>query len=304
MLDRVSKINGHEIYIPNKNDDVKVKYFSDVHFTYKFDDNKLNAILRYINSSYSDYVCIGGDIIDSTNFICKNRREQIKLLKWLEKIAVYRKTFISCGNRDFMKSTKDGWEYDYLESFWKEVNEIPNLQVSHSDPYYEDDKVIIYMPELDFEFYENSNYAEDINILLNKLNKDREYCVNLDNKKVKIMLIHSPYLLSNPKIIEKIKEFDIVISGHMHKGLVMPIIDEIFGTNRGLVSPYLKPFPDNARGVKVLQAEDGRQTLLIISGGITKTASDTFVKRNLNHLYPMDFEEISILTKRYNKNYK
>ena len=29
-------------------------------------------------------------------------------------------------------------------------------------------------------------------------------------------------------------------------------------------------------------------------------ASDTFIKRNLNHLYPMDFEEINILTKKFN----
>lgn len=300
MLDRLSKINGHDIYIPYKNDDIKLKYFSDVHFTYNFDDNKLNAILGYVNSSYSDYVCIGGDIIDSTNFIRENRSEQIKLLKWLEEIAIYRKTFISCGNHDFMKRTKDGWYYDYLEDFWKDVNEIPNLQVSHFAPFYEDEKVIIYMPELDYKFYENGNHAEDINILLDKLNKDIEYCSNLNEKKIKIMLIHSPYLLTNPKVIELIKEFDIVISGHMHKGLVMPIIDELFKTNRGLVSPYLKPFPDNARGVKVLKSKDGRETILIISGGITKMASDTFIKRNLNHLYPMDFEEINILAKRFN----
>lgn len=303
MLDRVSKINGHEIYIPNKNDDIKFKYFSDVHYTYNFDKNKLNAILRYINTSYSDYVCIGGDIIDSTNII-KNRREQIRLLKWLERIAIYRKTLISCGNHDFMRRTNAGWEYDYLESFWKEVNEINNIQVSHFDPYYEDDRVIIYMPELDFEFYENEKRDEDIEILINKLDEDKCYCTNLNNKKIKIMLIHSPYLLSNPKIVERIKEFDIVLSGHMHKGLVMPLIDEIFKTNRGFISPYLRPFPDNSRGVKILKAEDGRETMLIMSGGITKTASDTFIKRNLNHLYPMDFEEISILTKRYNKNYK
>lgn len=298
MLDRIYKINGHEIYIPDKVSDVKIKYFSDVHSTYKFDERKLDAILGMIDSSFSDYVCIGGDIIDSTNFIRESRSEQIKLLKWLEEIAIYRKTFISCGNHDFMNRTKAGWNYDYFESFWKEVNEIPNIQVSHFNPYYEDDKTIIYMPELDYEFYENDKKEEDINILINKLKKDEQYRVGLNADKVKVMLIHSPYLLTEPRIVKLIKEFDIVISGHMHKGLMLPGLNRLINNNRGLVSPYLRPFPDNARGVKVLRC-DGKKTLLIISGGVTKMASDTFAKRNLNHFYMMDLEEINILAKKY-----
>lgn len=300
MLDRLYKMNGHEIYSPNKVSDITLKYFSDVHFTYKFDDKKLDAILRIINSSLSDYVCIGGDIIDSTSFIRESRSEQIKLLKWLEEIAVYRKTFISCGNHDFMKRTKSGWNYDYFEDFWKEVNEIPNLQVSHFNPYYEDDKTIIYMPELDYEFYENEKKEENINLLIKKLEEDEQYRIGLDENKVKVLLIHSPYLLTDSRIVKLIKEFDIVICGHMHKGLMLPILDELIKNNKGLVSPYLRPLPDNARGVKFLNC-DGKVTTLIISGGITKMASDSFIKRNLNHFYPLDFEEVSILTKKYPK---
>lgn len=298
MLDRLYKINGHEIYMPDKTGDVKIKYFSDVHSTYKFNDRKLDAILELVNSSLCDYVCIGGDIIDSTNFIRESRSEQIKLLKWLEEIAIYHKTFISCGNHDFMKRTKDGWNYDYFESFWNEVNEIPNLQISHFNPYYEDEKIIIYMPELDYKFYENAESKEDINILLSKLENDKQYRVGLCENKVKVMLIHSPYLLTDPRVMKLIKEFDIVISGHMHKGLMLPGLNSVIANNRGLVSPYLRPYPDNARGVKFLKC-DGRETLLIISGGITKTSSDSFIKRNLNHCYPMDLEEIKILAKKY-----
>ncbi len=300
MLDRLYKMNGHELYLPNKVDNIKLKYFSDIHYTYNFDDRKLDAILGIINSSFCDYICIGGDIIDSTNFIRENRKEQIKLLKWLEEIAKYKKTFISCGNHDFMKRTSNGWSYDYFESFWKEVNGISNLQVSHFNPYYEDDKVIIYMPELDYEFYENENKAENIDLLIEKLKKDEQYRVDLNENKVKVLLIHSPYLLSDPKIVELVKEFDIIICGHMHKGLVMPILDELVKNNRGLVSPYLRPFPNNARGVKFLNY-NGKPITLIMSGGITKMASDTFVKKTLNHLYPLDFEDVSVLTKKYNK---
>lgn len=298
MLDRIYKVNGHEIYLPNKVENIKFKYFSDLHFTYNFDDRKLYTILSYMNSSSCDYVCCGGDIIDSTNYIRESRTAQKKLLKLLEEISIYRKTFISCGNHDFMKRSDNKWDYDYFQNFWKEINEIPNIQVSCFDPYYEDDKVIIYMPELDFEFYENDKKEENIDILINKLNKDKEYREGLNSNKTKIMLIHSPYLLTDDRVIKLIKEFDIIFSGHMHKGLMLPGLNRIINNNRGIVSPYLKPFPDNARGVKFLNY-DGKQIILIISGGITKISSDSFIKRNLNHLYPMDFEEVNVLTKKY-----
>lgn len=296
MLDKICKINEHEIYLLNKVENIKIKYFSDLHFTYNFDDRKLDTILSYMNSSFCDYVCCGGDIIDSTNYIRESRIAQKKLLKLLEEISIYRKTFISCGNYDFMKHSYNKCDYDYFQSFCKEINEIPNIQVSCFDPYYEDDKVIIYMPELDFAFYQNDKKEENIDELINKLNKDKEYSKGLYNSKTKIMLINFPYLLTDDRIIKLIKEFDIIISGQMHKGL-MHGLDNIIN-NKGIVSSYLKPFSHNARGVKFLNY-NGKQIILIFSGGITKLSSDSFIKRNLNRLYPMDFEEVNVLTKKY-----
>lgn len=296
MLDKICKINEHEIYLLNKVENIKIKYFSDLHFTYNFDDRKLDTILSYMNSSFCDYVCCGGDIIDSTNYIRESRIAQKKLLKLLEEISIYRKTFISCGNYDFMKHSDNKCDYDYFQNFCKEINEIPNIQVSCFDPYYEDDKVIIYMPELDFEFYQNDKNEENIDELINKLNKDKEYSKGLYNSKTKIMLINFPYLLTDDRIIKLIKEFDIIISGQMHKGL-MHGLDNIIN-NKGFVSSYLKPFSHNARGVKFLNY-NGKQIILIFSGGITKLSSDSFIKRNLNRLYPMDFEEVNVLTKKY-----
>ena len=294
----IFKETNHYIELPNKNNEVYFKYFSDIHKSLKDDPNILYSILDRLNSSNTEYVGIGGDIIDLTDDI-KSKNERKIIIEWLKEISSHYRTFISLGNHDFLKKTDKGYVYDYVKDFWEEINSIDDIYLSHFKSLYEDNNIIVYMPELGFNYYENINHTEDINILLEKLKNDKKLITNLDNKKIKIMMIHSPYLLDNKEVLDLIKEFDIVLSGHMHRGLMLPVFNRLINNNIGIVTPHKKFFKDNCRGVKTLKI-DNKEILLIISGGITKLSNNTGILSNLNFIYPKEIENIEIHSKKYN----
>ena len=291
------KTKDHNVIIPNKNKDITIKYFSDIHISNSFNIKLLDKILNELNRTKIDYVTIGGDIIDSTNLICNNNYRKI-IIEWLKELSNTYKTLISLGNHDFMKkiNSKQGYSYEYLSDFWQEVNNIDNLYLSHFNKVYEDENIFVYMPELDFSYYINEKKEEDINLLINRLKEDNTIYSNKTDK-IKIMMIHSPYLLSDPRVKDYIKEFDIILSGHMHNGLVMPIINELIKNNIGIITPSSKLFKDNCRGDKTIKNGDSI-TNLIISGGITKLAYNSGFLRNFNFIYPSNIENIKILSKK------
>ena len=79
--------------------------------------------------------------------------------------------------------------------------------------------------------------------------------------------MHSPILIGERSIKKELSKYDIVLSGHMHNGVVPPIIDELFDNNRGIIAPNKRIFPKNARGV----IKDNN--IIVISSGVTKISS-------------------------------
>ena len=220
------------------------------------------------------------------------------IINWLKELSLYYKTIVSLGNHDFLRKENNGYRYEYLKDFWEEINSIDNIYLSHFNTLYEDDNVFIYMPELDYRYYENYNKDEDLYYLLKKINTDKDIITNLDPHKIKIMMIHSPYLLQNEDVLKLISEFDIVLSGHMHNGLVLPVLDELIKNNKGITTPTGKLFKDNCRGYKNVYV-NGKYVRFIMSGGITKLSKNSGFLSHFNGLYPACIENINIKTKKY-----
>lgn len=97
--------------------------------------------------------------------------------------------------------------------------------------------------------------------------------------------------MSDSEILKYIDEFDLILSGHMHNGLVFPFMEKVFPKNRGVISPLRNIFPDNARGIKNIKYNE-KNIKLVITGGVTKFALSHGVVKKLNKLYPSVIEEI------------
>lgn len=255
-------------------------HIGDIHYNETTSAKKLEYIKYAIEDAHPDYIFITGDLLDRPK-ITKNK-EKIKLLvSWLNSLGNIAKVFISLGNHDIIL------EEDY--KFFNKLNDINNIYVLNNQSY-EDENVFISGFTLPTNYYYNIEKHEDENALLETLQNNFNLVTNLPKKKYKVALIHSPILLSEKKVIEKLKEYDLILSGHMHNGLIPRILDKIIKNNYGLISPDKRLFAKNTRGkIKT------KYYTIIITGGITKLSpSSTKILSKLNGLYPISINKITV----------
>lgn len=260
--------------------DITFIHIGDIHYNETTSAKKLEYIKYAIEDAHPDYIFITGDLLDKPK-ITKNK-EKIKLLvSWLNSLGNIAKVFISLGNHDIIL------EEDY--KFFNKLNDINNIYVLNNQSY-EDENVFISGFTLPTNYYYNIEKHEDENALLETLQNNFNLVTNLPKKKYKVALIHSPILLSEKKVVEKLKEYDLILSGHMHNGLIPRILDKIIKNNYGLISPDKKFFAKNTRGkIKT------KYYTIIITGGITKLSpSSTKILSKLNGLYPISINKITV----------
>lgn len=260
--------------------DITFIHIGDIHYNETTSAKKLEYIKYAIEDAHPDYIFITGDLLDRPK-ITKNK-EKIKLLvSWLNSLGNIAKVFISLGNHDIIL------EEDY--KFFNKLNDINNIYVLNNQSY-EDENVFISGFTLPTNYYYNIEKHEDENALLETLQNNFNLVTNLPKKKYKVALIHSPILLSEKKVIEKLKEYDLILSGHMHNGLIPRILDKIIKNNYGLISPDKRFFAKNTRGkIKT------KYYTIIITGGITKLSpSSTKILSKLNGLYPISINKITV----------
>lgn len=266
----------------------KIFLISDLHIGKKFNIKKLDLIKKEIKKEKPDYICIPGDIIDNTNII--NTYEEL-IISFFKDIS-YIKVVIALGNHDICKLIRDKegkrWEYDKRNDFFNKIKSIKNIHLLENEIYTDNDISFIGL-SLSYEYYKLS--GESINVLVKELNNIN---LKIDKDKYNVLLCHSPQRLIHEKIkkIKLMENIDLILSGHMHNGMVHPIMEIIWKGNRGVITPTKELFPKAklTRGrVKI------GEKVLIISGGITKLShSSARLISPLNCLYPSNIEIINI----------
>lgn len=285
------QVKVHEYNIDNK-PSINVKQFGDLHVDENFDFKKLDKIEEALDSSDTDYVMFTGDMIDYTNFLYSNIDVMKKLLKWIKKIASKYKMIIGFGNHDTFKKSDEGWKEDYCITFINELSNIDGVNLLGFDPCYEDDKISVVSPFIPFNYYENESRKEDKSVLIDTLKEFKNVIESMPADKLKFLILHSPVFVDCEEALGFIKYFDFILSGHMHNGVVPPILDNIVKNNRGIISPDKSLFPSNARGVKTIESDLGN-TNLIITGGITKLSTVSHLGV-FNNIFPMSVEDIRV----------
>lgn len=258
------KINKHKI-TTIKRSNLKLAFLSDIHYHKDFNFVLQHKIINNIKYYNPDYICITGDIVDKSD-IFDNDNASRNLLVFLENLANITKVFIVLGSHDLedVKKPKDTFK-DYIVK-WKELlkNE-QNIYLLDNEQY-EDKKVNIIGITLPFNYY-HQRPIENVDIIIEELNKEK---YKVDNK-YNILLIHSPRRILTPKAIYNIdllKNIDLILSGHMHNGIMPKFLQKLPGT-RGIISPHKTLFPKYARGT-VTKMIYGHECKLIITGGVTK----------------------------------
>lgn len=303
------------IKLYSKKSQPKICIISDIHFSYQITDEKLESLREKLENRNPDYIFIPGDLVDSNDMIDK-QSERKRLLDWLESLGKIAVVLISEGNHDtykkaskeYHKKTNDKWEVVKNTNFITEVNKLENVHYLDNEVY-EDKNIYVLGLTLSAHYYclfasdkkkNESPTGENINQMLKELDKlDQKLIVNLPKNKLKFALIHSPVHLSDFRVQAELAEFDYTISGHMHNGLVTPVLDELWRSDRGVINPSRRFIAENTRL--------SRRTLkqgIIITGAVTTWHESVGIFHNLNVFYPSYFTTLEFTKNtQYKKPY-
>ena len=215
----MNKIEIHKdiVYSSKAEKDITLIHIADIHFSKIFNIKKFDKIKEAIYINNPDYVVITGDTIDNPN-ITKDKLKIKQLLLFLTDIASFTKVIISLGNHDIFRGEDI--------KFFKNLNDLKNIYVVNNDVYI-DEQIYISGITLPTDYYYNISKLESTEILLDHLKKNKKITNNLPIKVPKVSLIHSPIRLTEKEVLESLKEYDLLLSGHTHGGMVPKILDKV-----------------------------------------------------------------------------
>lgn len=285
----------------------KICIVSDIHFSDRVSSKKLDALVQKIREREPNYIFVPGDIVDYNDLIFDEKEEK-RLLNFFEQLGQIATTIISVGNHDeyqlaskeHRKKTGEKYAFCKNNKFIKKIKVLKNVHYLDNEKYEDENIFVVGITQKAayYNFYHSDKKTtvltptkESVEEFINELNAlDQSLLTGLPKTKQKFALIHSPVVLTDSKIQEKLKEFNYFVSGHMHNGVVPPIIDVIWRSNRGVVSPTRNLFAKNTRLDKKTLSRK-----LIISGAVTTWHKDL---HKFNFAYPSYFTTLEFKSKQ------
>lgn len=273
------KVNINRIKINSKKS-TKLCILADIHHIKSCNDQFYELILNSIKKIKPKFILIPGDIIEHPKII--NTQDIKRLINFLKKLAFIAPVLISKGNHE-LKSSK----YN-IQDFYKLINKINNIYVLDNDS--------IILGEYQFIGFSPSNKS-----YLNKYKKiwESNFISEFNNcnfkilkDKISILLCHSPQLIIDKNVQEKIINFSslkYIICGHMHNGLAPAWLDHYL-KNRGLFGPNYTLFPKYCRGIY----EINKNTKIIICKSLRSLTKDNWLFKKLDYFYQKNITVIEI----------
>lgn len=274
-------IRSQTIEISKKNN-ITLAVLSDIHYHRNYHHKRLEQIYDNIAHHTPDYICIVGDLIDQGN-VLEEKQIKNQFFEWITSLSMLAPVIISIGNHDITVE-KPAIIHHESKELLKELAFIQNVYVlNQSSILFGNICFLGYNPP--YTYYYQKPYE-----------KVEPYCMDLDTQMQKhlhpecyqILLCHTPVYITHPSVKRSVvlQNVDLVLSGHMHNGLVpFPLRG-----NRGLISPFKKPFPKYARGYFQLD-----KTNVFISGGVIAFSNvSPKIFHPFNIFYPISISYLKI----------
>ena len=231
---------------------LKFLLFSDLHFDANLKNSLLDGILKAAKKAKPNYIFFAGDLVDTLDSI-KTESEESRLVSFLVRLSLVAPIFLCLGNHDFYRCYKKNIVTFHTNRLKSVLKGHENIHLLKNEAF-EDENIYVFGSALPPEYYHNDAskhrraVTEDKTVLTELLNSYKNLTAPKD--KLSFFLIHSPVFIKDADIEEKLNSFDFTISGHMHMGCVPPLLDKIWPTDFGIISPEKHLFPHQARSLK------------------------------------------------------
>ena len=286
------RIRESTFYSNNVDRDIKILAIGDIHLSKAVELSSVDRILKVIENNKPDYIFILGDTVDKPEELDYTKRllELDVLLKNCGNLAP---TFIIIGNHDYYYDRESN--VMILSDIWENYERFSNVHLL-KDKSFSDNNLFIggYMQKGNAYFSDRNN-KEDYLLFHEDLAKIDSLVKNLPEDKYKIFLTHSPEPIQNELNQILLKDYNLIMAGHYHNGVVPSFLEGIIPKNTGLLTPRRQKLPSEARGIVKLDTG----TYLLYNGGWTKIpncASD--IMKPLDVFFNRDID-ITTITNNY-----
>ena len=228
---------------------------SDIHFDGRSSADMHRALV-FARKQSPALITISGDLVDNLDAISSHtERENLKV--WLEQLGEVAPVCLCLGNHDFYRKTPEfrsainhngkGYVYDSPAPLIAELATLKNIYLLDNEAY-ENDKNYVFGITLPPHLYDregNPDSKENQAVFSAEIKRIAEKFAKLPKRKTKILLVHSPVFLKYKAIRKLFDGFDFVFAGHMHNGIVPPLLQEVWRGHSGIVTPSKKFFRDD-----------------------------------------------------------
>ncbi len=266
----------------------RICLLADIHYNKSYDLTLFTKIITNIKENKPDFICIPGDIADDSDILRTNYKEN--LTKFIKDLAEICPVLLVRGNHDEESYLTNRTPFLSSNEYYSELDKNSNIYWLNNHSVIMNDISFTGL-ELSYDYYHLKKHEDK-----EKFIKEIDALTNIDTAKYNILLTHSPVNTITDLTINNsnnIKKFELVLSGHMHNGLVFSIFDG--KGNRGWIGPYRNFLPKYAKG-KTVKKINNKEITLIVNGGVIKFSEHApKILYHLNNiLYPCSIDYIDI----------
>lgn len=225
----------------------KILALSDIHFCPEITKN-LERLAAKIESEKPGIIVISGDLLDNLDTVAKTA-DRAFFKAWLERLGRVAPVCACLGNHDFYFkppnfksaiSKTHGYQARRDEDLYAELNALDNFYLLDNSAF-ENEQFYVFGLTLPEPYYRDDEIET---LLTEQLDTVAPLWQKLPAHKTKILLVHSPVFLNKSAVKEKYAGFDYVFAGHMHNGIVPPLLQEVWRGHSGIVTPSKQFFKD------------------------------------------------------------
>ena len=289
-------ITYYKIYDSRIINDYRILIISDLHYNDSTKSKKLTKILKKIKDINPNYIFIPGDLLDYQD-IYYDKKVFLGIKIWLKQLSFIAPVFISLGNHEYYTLNME-YNNNFVDKYVKELNKINNVHFLNNECFVDNNMSIIGF-NLSKKYYSIEEYREhkeNKDVLLKELD-DLNNAIKTDKNKLSFLLVHSPVYFKDKSVFAKIKNYNYVITGHMHNGCVPPLIYELWKSTRGFIAPNKKLLSKNTRNTL-----NKKEDKLLVNGPLIMFSKRIFLTKALNMLYPMYMSVIDFTNDKTYKN--
>ena len=224
----------------------------DWHISPIVSERQLEMLKKAFATIQPELIVLQGDLMDSPAEF-DNPESIQKLRKWFLACRGFAPTIMVLGSHDYIEPRKNGAVDNRALYRWEKICQETGV-IMLNDKWVETTHIRVFgmFQSLEYCRTPEGKHENNPEVFESRLVELEQSYFTKDTSKARWFVAHAPDMTKRAKEILA-EYFDIASFGHTHGGCLPLGVDTMVDKARrrgGLVSPTLKPFPSNVRGVK------------------------------------------------------